>query len=519
MLNLDTILIALNAILLFALYMVSAIRFVHFFQLNSYQLKSHLSWMKKNIKKMLGNLIFGLAVLIISAQKTAVFYILSVVVLLGCVYFIRPQKAKKPLVYTMRIKRFLVCHSILFILALLVGLLTNNILVLPSLMFMLSPAVILVTAVISLPIENGVKNHYINDAKKILKSMPDLKIIGVTGSYGKTSLKYYLTSLLRAKYNVLMTPESFNTPMGVVRTIRENLNATHEFFVCEMGARHVGDIKEICDIVKGDHGVITSIGPQHLETFKSIDNIINTKFELADSIKDRGYLFLNAENEYIEKTGESYKHISYSISKNSDYKAFDIKADDKGTTFSVLNPDGETESFTTSLIGAHNVVNILGAIAIANTFGISLAELKLPVKKLKSVAHRLELKDMGTHSIIDDAYNSNPSGSKAALEALSLFDGYKIIVTPGMVELGDKMEELNAEFGRQCAKVCDYVILVGKAQAVNILKGLKAEAYPEDKIYVAENVNEAINKAYSLNSENLKKYILLENDLTDNYLS
>lgn len=133
----------------------------------------------------------------------------------------------------------------------------------------------------------------------MLKACPDLKVIGITGSYGKTSVKYYLSTVLKAKYNVLMTPESYNTPMGVVKTIREQLRPTHEIFVCEMGARHVGDIKEICDIVFPEYGIITSIGEQHLETFKSIDNIIKTKFELYDAVSDKSKMFLNGDNENI----------------------------------------------------------------------------------------------------------------------------------------------------------------------------------------------------------------------------
>ena len=125
----------------------------------------------------------------------------------------------------------------------------------------------------------------------MLAACPNLAVIGVTGSYGKTSVKFYLNTLLKAKYNVLMTPESYNTPMGVVKTVRGSLRATHEIFICEMGAKYVGDIKELCDIVHPKHGIITSIGPQHLESFKSLQNVINTKFELADALPKDGMLF------------------------------------------------------------------------------------------------------------------------------------------------------------------------------------------------------------------------------------
>lgn len=161
------------------------------------------------------------------------------------------------------------------------------------------PFLVLIGNFINAPIEKGIRQYYINDAKKMLKACPDLKVIGITGSYGKTSVKYFLSTALKAKYNVLMTPESYNTPMGVVKTIREQLRPTHEIFVCEMGARNVGDIKEICDIVFPDYGIITSIGEQHLESFKSIDNIVKTKFELYDAVPDKKNMFLNGDNQYI----------------------------------------------------------------------------------------------------------------------------------------------------------------------------------------------------------------------------
>lgn len=166
----------------------------------------------------------------------------------------------------------------------------------------------IVANVINHPMEAGINQHYINDAVKAEKR-PGLTVISVTGSYSKTSVKFYLQTLLQEKYNVLVTPESFNTPMGVVRTIRGSLKPTTEIFVCEMGARHVGDIKEICDMVHPNHGVITSIGPQHLETFFNMENIQKTKFELADALPEGGMLFLNGDNDYIQQQAASPRMI------------------------------------------------------------------------------------------------------------------------------------------------------------------------------------------------------------------
>lgn len=498
---------------------------MHFFQLNSYRFDTHTKWIKENTRKYYLHAVLSILALIavfleIPGQYKV--YACAVIFALACVAE-KPKKAKKPLVYTPRVKRMLTTLSV--IIAFLMGAgavfvnsthITVYLLVI-TLIYTLAPVLVLPANLINKPMELSINNGYIKDAKRILASCPDLKIIGITGSYGKTSVKYYLTTLLRAKYNVLMTPESYNTPMGVVKTVRGSLKATHEIFVCEMGAKWVGDIKELCDIVHPHHGVITSIGPQHLESFKSLDAVKNTKFELADSLPEGGMLFLNGDDENIKAHGSNRPFISYSIEGEADYVGYDISVSERGTTFSVKTPEGENEQFSTKLIGRHNVLNIVGAIAISHKMGISLKELKGQVRRLEGVPHRLQLSDRGDMTIIDDAYNSNPSGTKAALEALSLFDGYKILVTPGMVELGAKQNELNREFGRNAAKVCDYVVLVGQRQAVPIKAGLLDEAYDESKIFVADTIEEALSHVYSIGSEGRKKIVLLENDLPDNY--
>ena len=155
---------------------------------------------------------------------------------------------------------------------------------------------ILIADIVNKPINHMINKKYINEAKKIINGMPNLIVIGVTGSYGKTSTKNFLYKLLSSKYNVLMTPKNYNTTLGVTMTIRNELKATHEIFICEMGATRVNDIKEICDIVKPKYGIITSVGPQHLESFKTIENVIKTKFELADSIPQEGLVLLNYDN-------------------------------------------------------------------------------------------------------------------------------------------------------------------------------------------------------------------------------
>lgn len=499
---------------------------MHFFQLNSYRFDTHTKWIRENFNKYLPHAMLSVVLLIavtIPFNITLKLILTAVLFAVAC-FAEKPKKAKKPLVYTPRVKRMLVTLTVLIGIIVTVSSkpccinhresVAALILVL---LYALSPILVLLANLINKPVELSINRHYTNDAKRILAQCPDLTVVGVTGSYGKTSVKYYLNTLLRAKYNVLMTPESYNTPMGVVKTIRGSLRATHEIFICEMGAKWVGDIKELCDIVHPTHGIITSIGPQHLESFKTLDAVKSTKFELADALPENGMLFLNGDDQNIKDYGCKRSAVTYSVGGEADYVAFDLSVSEKGTSFSVRAPSGETESFSTRLIGRHNVLNIVGAIAISHKLGIPLCALKGQVRKLEGVPHRLQLTEKNGITIIDDAYNSNPSGTKAALEALNLFNGFKILVTPGMVELGEKQEELNREFGRNAAEVCDYVVLVGRRQAAPIKAGLLDAGYNESKIFVAATIGEALSHVYAVRSGGKKKIILLENDLPDNY--
>jgi len=432
------------------------------------------------------------------------------------------RNVKKKIVYTARVKRLILSS---FIFTALVGglvyLFTKSYgLVLITLAYIniFLPLLMLFINMLNLPINAMINKYYINDARKIIDSMPNLIVIGVTGSYGKTSVKNFLYKCLSAKYNVLITPENYNTTLGVVKTIRNNLKATHEVFICEMGATNVGDIKEICELVHPKYGVITSIGPQHLESFGSMENIISTKFELADSIPNDGIVFLNYDNEYIKNHKIDKNVISYGVEENSlDYYAYDLKSYPNGITFKVKDENGKECEFLSKVIGKHNIENIVGAIAVANKLGVTFDKLQTKVRMIEPVEHRLQMIKKGNDIIIDDAYNSNPVGSKSAVETLNTFDGVKIVVTPGMIELGNKEYELNYEFGKYCAKNADYIVLVGKKQTKPIYDGVISEKFDENKLIVTDHLNEALKKVYEIETNGKRRIILLENDLPDNY--
>ncbi|MBO5284069.1 MAG: UDP-N-acetylmuramoyl-tripeptide--D-alanyl-D-alanine ligase, partial [Lachnospiraceae bacterium] len=523
---------------------------LHMFQQGSYQYRSYWRYMKTHLTAVLlpftgvipllaFSVLYGqqmnrarissLPPMVVSQELSgrmtpgyAAVLVLELFYLLLLLLLYRPRTAKKKLVYTARVKRLIGTTAVLYALAvlavyLLTGLLWWPLFVLLGLGAMLSPYVVLLANLLNRPMEKGINRHYIRDARRMLKACPDLKIIGITGSYGKTSVKYYLHTLLSAQYDVLMTPESFNTPMGVVRTIRGSLKATHEIFLCEMGARHVGDIKEICDIVDPQIGVITSLGYQHLETFKSLDNIVGTKKELFDALPAGGPRFVNGDNEYVKQYRVDQGAITYGLKEGNAYRACDLEYSEKGTRFTVQAPDGSREEFTTGLLGEHNVINITGAIAVSHELGIPLDKLKIPVRRLEGAPHRLQPIAKGNIIIIDDAYNSNPNGAHMALKTLGMFKGVRVLVTPGMVELGEQEDHYNYEFGKEAAQYCDYIVPVGRRQTESIQRGVLDTDFDREHFYVAEDLQDAMNYVYGILT-NQKLIVLLENDLPDNYL-
>ncbi|MBQ6168783.1 MAG: UDP-N-acetylmuramoyl-tripeptide--D-alanyl-D-alanine ligase [Ruminococcus sp.] len=521
------------------------LREFHMLQLNGYKTPEHSRWMKKNAKRyILPAVLFVVQFALLFLHGGAAVALIIVLSLFNIMIGLlnKPgKKFKKPLVYTARMKRMMVTFCILVAIYYAIAIINGKTFVqvdtidggyektrwfingLPYILagsaLYVTPLLVPLSNLINKPVEKAVQNWYINDAKRILSECPTLHKVGITGSYGKTSMKFYLDELLNSQYNTLKTPESFNTPMGVTITIRRDLKPTHEYFICEMGARRVHEIKELCGIADPHDGIITSVGPQHLETFGSIDNVLNTKFELADHVKAKGgKIYLNGDNELIRKKAPEYPNaVLYGLNEGNHYRATDISVSDRGTEFTVTAPDGETQRFSMKLLGEHNVQNVLGAIAYAHGTGISLDKLTLPVKRIAAVPHRLQLLDKGGNmTFIDDAYNSNPSGCRAALNVLGLFDACRILVTPGMVELGAKQEELNFEFGQEAAKACDHIVLVGKAQTVPIYNGIKDAGYDMDNVFVADSLGEALDHVRAYQTDK-KKIVLLENDLPDNY--
>ena len=510
----------ISVALLFVASGLCAVRQMHFFQLNSYKLAEHKVWLKRNATHLailaalalicLLELIFGS--LIFLCATIAVYALLSIPK--------SKKKSKKPLVFTPRVIRMFISEAIIYVgAALLFYFLAPEELlpVFAAACLLIAPYMCLVANLTNAPIEKAIRNGFTKEAVSMLRSHPNLRVVGITGSYGKTSTKYYLSTILSEKFDVLMTPGSFNTPMGVVKTVREQLRPTHEVFVCEMGAKYVGDIGELCEIAEPEIGIISSIGAQHLETFGSLENIVSTKLELYDHLRKKGgTAVLNGDCALIKDNVSGTDGVIL-YGESGDLKISDVSADCHGTSFTVSYKELEPFTLSVNLLGAHNVSNLAAAVAVALELGMAPAEIKRAARKIKCAPHRLEIKPSGRDVIIDDAYNANPAGTKAALAALGLFDGYcKIIVTPGMVELGGESDSFNKALGADAAKVCDYIFLVGSYGSEIIKSGALSAGYPEEKVFIYGKVEDAINAARVIPTD-LPRAILLENDLPDNY--
>lgn len=508
----------------------ASIRQFQMLQLNSYFAVRYLRWYKDSFG--LTRLCYILfAFLIITAVNIALHFeelllvgIVSLLVLsiTAIRSFIKNKHSIKPLVVTARVKRMftaevLVLLAVAVLSVALKGLIAHIFTALLCLLAFLPEALTLISLVLMKPIEKLISQYYINDAKKILNSKKDLTVIGVTGSYGKTSVKFILGRILSEKYNTLVTPENYNTPMGIVITVRRDLKPQTQVFVCEMGAKRKGDILENCKIANPNMCVITSIGPQHLDTFGNIETIVSTKFELADWVEKRGgKSFLNTDNQYIKDNAQQYNFVSYGT-HDCNCLASDISYSELGLKVKI---DYKGYSFTVNskLLGQHNALNIAAATAVALELGLTPKEIIYAVSKLQPIEHRLQLKPyLNGATLIDDAYNSNPEGCLEAVRVLGCFNGKKkILVTPGLVELGEKEYELNRSLGEEAAKQSDIIILVGKKRSVPIAEGIRSQGFNEDNLFVVSSFKEAVTFFAPMCDSNT--VILFENDLPDNYL-
>ena len=442
------------------------------------------------------------------------------------------RKEKCPLVITKRMVRLYITFAIFFtaitygilLLSNVIGFLAKNNLVFLRVRFiflcltpMLVPVAVFLAACANEPIEKLNNKKYVDRCKKTLAVYPDLIKIGITGSYGKTSVKEMLKTILSERFKVLATPLSYNTPMGICKTVAK-LNSTYDVFIAEMGARHEGDIKELCDIVRPTYGIINGIVEHHLETFLTLQKIKSTKAELISGTEKT--VVLTSDNTVTRSLIKEYKDKDVILAgvdggKGVSVYADGIKVSRAGTEFT-LHIFGEEFAAFTALLGKHNVSNICLAACIAHKLGLSGGEIVAGIARIRPIKHRLEISynDLGM-TIIDDSYNSNVSGTEAAIETLSYFTGRKIAVTPGLVEMGRSQDAANMEFGEKLAAAVDIAVLVGETNSYKIRDGMLKKGFPLEKIEIVKSLDEA--KLFLKKNSVAGDVVLFENDLPDKF--
>lgn len=528
---------------------------MYFVQLDGYSIKSiyknALLKIKENILNIFMCAIIIFCMLVLDIQNI---YLCIVYLLIESSLWLW---AGNQFEYTTKIKftKRLIRQFVLFIiLSLLISILILQInayylTIMFPLIFFLQYLIYNLDLIILYPVEKFIGAKFINGAKKKLADNNKLIKIGITGSFGKTSTKEILNSILSCEYYTLATPKSYNTPFGISKTINECLENSHEIFICEMGAKKRGEITELCKMVSVDCGIVTAVGRQHLETFGSLENVYKTKKELPDYLYQKFCVF-NLMNDFVMQMYKDYLYLKsgvfilqkrdyakvykicktskrfnrsnnlkisnfYEFPKNNNVYAKHIKASSDCSKFEIWKEKNFVCSVTTELIGIHNIINILLATAMALTIGISPKSIVRGVGSIKSIKARFE-KNKNTNGaiIINNGYNSNLDSAPYTLKALKLFDaGNKVVVTPGLVECKNLFDD-NYKFGRLLAKYCTEVIIVKKINRNAIKKGLISSGFDEKKIHIVDSFAEVRGVLEKATEDYV---ILIENDLPDNY--
>lgn len=523
---------------LFWILFFNFINYLTMFQQNGYYFKNYQTWIKSNLYKIIAKyFIFILIVLIINIFNVLILNIflnlISILVLCFTIWFkikLTKQKQRIKIKYTPRIKRLIATFILLliidFVLTLMFVFNFNiwiGIVIILILNNLFLPILILLTNLVNSPIEKTINKKYFNEAKKKVTDFTG-EVIALSGSYGKTTTKNFVYTILSQNYFVYQTPASFNSTMGLTISIRKDLKPIHDIFLAELGAKQNKDLDDVMELTSPDLVILSSIGPQHLETFKTMENIINTKFAIVEKLQKNKLALLNYDNEYIKNykiKNKDVKIITYGIeNKDVNYQIRNIELTKEGSIFDVYYNGViiNKEKFKTKVLGKLNLLNICAGIGIAHQKKMKIEDILKGVLKITSPKNRLELKNQGNYIMIDDAYNSNPVGSKEALNVLKQFKGRKIVVTPGMIELGSKQKELNYKFGTYMLGSCDYVILVGQKISKDIYDGLKKSNFKMENVFVVNHINEAFSKLNTLCKNDQINYVLFENDLPDVYM-
>lgn len=515
--------------------------FLHIFQLETYKFDRYGRWLGEHLRSTVlrpshaaGAGLLGLGG--VGFLLYDPFWVATALLPLWTLAFIssrryRSDQEKKPLAFTARMTRLAIATGLVTTVPLILGAVYGWTANDPSgfLWYLLgffvvdlgAPLWVALGATLTHPLEAIIQEGFKRNARRRLRERPDLSIVGITGSYGKTSTKFIVAELLRQRYNVHATPSSYNTPMGLCLAVNEHVKPEHQVLVLEYGIRYPGDIDELCDIAQPDVSVVTTIGVAHLETMGSMDAIAAEKGKLVEQTVPDGPAILNADDERVngmaERANGPVWRISTEGNPDADVTAHDIRYDTNGTSFTVRDDTGTEAHFQTKLLGVHNVTNVLLAVAVGRSMGLRLRQMAHAAERIEPIEHRLQLRDRGEITIIDDAFNSNPIGARNAVDILGQMNGgRRVIVTPGMVELGDRQWEENKTLGTHIARHdIDLAVLIGEQQTAPIQEGLTEAEFPRERVKVFQNLFDA--------QDFLNRYlrsgdvVLYENDLPDQY--
>lgn len=478
-------------------------KFLHLYQLKDYSNARYLSHnFKRNYYILIANFLAFILINIIKTNAIKIILFCILIIFNIIIYFKILASKKTKFVITNKIIRLYLISSILLISSIFF-----------EKIFCFSQILMVFTPILSnfLNVYDKIKNfYYIKSAQKKLKTYKT-KIIAITGSNGKTSVKNILLKILSTQYNVMATPLSYNTPLGISKFINNNLNSECKFLILEYGARHKKDIKKLCKIFGADYGIITTISPQHLQTFKTIENIANTKNELAKFLKNKLCVF-NIDNKFClemfnNKEGEK---LAISIKGSANLYAQNIAIKNYKTEFTIITKNLSL-NLSTNLLGEHNITNILLASALSIKLKISKQNLIKAIKILTPTPHRLEHIQSAMH-ILDDSYNCSIDSATESIKVLSITEFKKMVITPGIIEGGKHQYQLNFELGKLCPNL-DYVIIVGETNKKAILSGIKSQNY-KCKILLCKSLDEC-KKYFKLLGKN--DCLLFLNDLPDDY--
>jgi UDP-N-acetylmuramoyl-tripeptide--D-alanyl-D-alanine ligase len=388
---------------------------------------------------------------------------------------------------------------------------------------LLAPELLILANTLIKPIQGLDNRRFERRARRKLAEVDPL-VVGITGSYGKTTTKNCVAAVAELRGPAYPTPASFNSFLGVVRAINEGLQARHRTFIAEMGAYRRGDVAELCELVSPKIGILTAIGPAHLERFGSLDETEQAKGELAEALPPDGALITRADDERCRRAAERsaapVRLFAPAAHPDADVWAEDVELRDGRTVFRLRarEVEGDGVQVKARLLGEHNVANLVAAAAAGLEMGLALDAIGRALAKVQPPPHRLApiVNASAGVVVIDDAYNSNPEGAAAALDVLASHPAdRRLLVTPGMVELGDREEEENRLFGERAAGVCDLIVLVGPEQTRPIRAGLEAAGFSEAALHVVADAGEA--QALLARTTRRGDVVLFENDLPDLY--